>query len=345
MEERRLTEKRTFNVDFFDNRPAVESSIDEVNLEVFQNVYLPNAVSEETLDHDERNVEEQMASLRFYSLNYQRVTNAGLLLFGENIKYHFPGAFIQYVRFAGRTIADDITEEREFSDNLYKLLPDLEKFIEYSIVKKRPLPAGALREDMLINYPQWALRELLMNAIMHRDYESNTPVKFYQYDDRIEIVNPGGLFGNARPENFPGVNDYRNPVIAEAMKVLGYVNRFNRGIERVKVLLKKNKNPQPRFEYNDITVFKVIVYDAIYKKIGRYLDADSELSEKEKTVDILIELIKKHPEQTMSFFANNMGLSERGINYHFEILKAKGILKREGGRKFGKWIIDESKIK
>jgi predicted HTH transcriptional regulator len=81
-----------------------------------------------------------------------------------------------------------------------------------------------------------------MNAIMHRDYESNAPVKFYQFTDRIEIVNPGGLYGNARPENFPNVNDYRNPVIAEAMKVLGYVNRFNRGIARVKVELKENGN-------------------------------------------------------------------------------------------------------
>ena len=46
-------------------------------------------------------------------------------------------------------------------------------------------------------------------------------------------MNAGGLFGNARPENFPNVNDYRNPVISESMKVLGYVNRFSRGVLRV----------------------------------------------------------------------------------------------------------------
>ena len=74
-----------------------------------------------------------------------------------------------------------------------------------------------LQEKILVNYPQWAIRELLMNAVMHRDYRSNTPTKFYQYKDRLEIVNPGGLYGNARPENFPDVNDYRNPVIAEAL--------------------------------------------------------------------------------------------------------------------------------
>jgi len=57
-----------------------------------------------------------------------------------------------------------------------------------------------------------------MNASMHRDYQSNMPIRLYQFDDRVEIMNAGGLYGEARPENFPTVNDYRNPVVAEAMK-------------------------------------------------------------------------------------------------------------------------------
>ena len=125
-------------------------------------------------------------------------------------------------------------------------------------------PVTALKEKTQFNFPKWAIRELLMNAVMHRDYESNAPIKFYQYRDRIEIVNPGGLYGNARPENFPKVNDYRNPVIAEAMKVLGFVNRFNRGIARVKKELENNGNPEAVFDYKRIGVFGVTVYDGLY---------------------------------------------------------------------------------
>lgn len=88
----------------------------------------------------------------------------------------------------------------------------------------------------------------MMNAIMHRDYESNAPIKFYHFDDRIEISNAGGLYGKARPENFPDENDYRNPVLAEAMKILGYVNRFNRGIARVQQELAENGNSKARFD-------------------------------------------------------------------------------------------------
>ena len=101
-----------------------------------------------------------------------------------------------------------------------------------------------------------------MNAVMHRDYRSNTPTKFYQYKDRLEIVNPGGLYGNARPENFPDVNDYRNPVIAEALRVMGYVNKFNRGIARVQKELVENGNGRAAFTVDKVTVFSVNVTNA-----------------------------------------------------------------------------------
>ena len=61
-----------------------------------------------------------------------------------------------------------------------------------------------------------------------------------KYDSHIEIMNPGGLYGQARPENFPRVNDYRNSVVAEMMKNLNYVNMFNHGIGEVQDLLKKD---------------------------------------------------------------------------------------------------------
>jgi ATP-dependent DNA helicase RecG len=102
-----------------------------------------------------------------------------------------------------------------------------------------------------------------MNAVMYRDYESNTPTRFYEFENRLEIMNPGGLYGNANPENFPTVNSYRNPVIAEAMKVLGYVNRFSRGIVRVQEELLENGNSKATFDFSKRTVFEVIVTNSV----------------------------------------------------------------------------------
>lgn len=89
-----------------------------------------------------------------------------------------------------------------------------------------------------------------MNAVMHRSYESNTPIHFYVFSDHIEIQNPGGLYGEATPENFPTRNSYRNPVIAEAMKTLGFVNRFGYGVQRAQALLEKNGNPPAKFIFD-----------------------------------------------------------------------------------------------
>lgn len=90
-----------------------------------------------------------------------------------------------------------------------------------------------------------------MNAVMHRDYEATAPIRFYWFADRIEIQNPGSLYGEASRENFPRQNAYRNPVVAEAMKTLGYVNRYGSGVERAQEAPKTNGNPPAAFCFED----------------------------------------------------------------------------------------------
>lgn len=74
-------------------------------------------------------------------------------------------------------------------------------------------------------------------------------------------MNPGGLYGQARPENFPHVNDYRNNVVAEIMKTFDYVNMFNHGVTEVQDALKDNGNPPAEFNVDLVTAFSAIVKD------------------------------------------------------------------------------------
>jgi ATP-dependent DNA helicase RecG len=98
-----------------------------------------------------------------------------------------------------------------------------------------------------------------MNAIMHRNYESNSPIYIYEFSNRIEVLNPGGLFGDVNANNFPNASDYRNVVLAEAMRTLGYVNRFNYGVRRAIMELIKNQNGKPDFDLTLGTKFKVSI--------------------------------------------------------------------------------------
>lgn len=257
-EERILTERRTANMATFDVTPCMKATLKDLDGDMIRTGYFPKAVDPEVLARDDRSFEEQLASVGLYDLERKCPTYAAVILFGKNVKRFLPGAYVQYVKFAGDNLASEILNERTFDSCLFDLLPKLDTFTENSVVTRRPVPVSAFREEQVINYPQEAIREVLLNAVMHRDYSSNMPIRYYEFRNRIEVMNAGGLYGKARPENFPHVNDYRNPIIAEALKSMGYVNMFNRGVSRVKELFEKNGNPEVKFNVDKITVFEVV---------------------------------------------------------------------------------------
>ncbi len=256
-EERILIEKRTAQQRTFDLRPCTGCKMDDLVLDMFLVTYLPAAVDRAVIEENNRGIEEQMASLRFYDLAAGCPTNAGALLFARAPLRWVPGAWIQFVRWAGTTMADDPIAEKRFSGDLITLLRELDTFVSLP-ARPHPVAVSTLRERTVTDYPPAAIRELLLNAIMHRSYESNAPVRFYWYDDRIEIQNPGGLYGMASPENFPRQTDYRNPVLSEALATLGYVNAFGRGVIRAQEELRRNGNPEVEFTFEPSHVLATI---------------------------------------------------------------------------------------
>ncbi len=258
-EERVMMEKRLRHARTFDQRICRGSSLVDLSVDVFKLTYLPQAYDSATLEANNRTVEEQLASLGFFSLQENLPTNAGLLLFGHNPRFYFPGAYVQYVRFEGEEITSRVLIDREFSGALVTVLGTLQDFIASVVIESRPVASGGFQERQVSNYPLWALRELLMNAVMHRDYEANGPIYVYHYANRINIVNPGGLYGDVRPENFPGTSDYRNPLLAQAIKNLGYVNRFNLGILKAQHALAENGNAPATFDFSLLTKFSVTI--------------------------------------------------------------------------------------
>lgn len=251
-EERVLTERRVALARSFDARQCHEATLDDLALGQFD-AYRREAVDPETIAANHRPVEQQLASLRLYDPERACPTHAGILLFGKNPRFFLPGAYIQYLKLPGMELTDRPEDQAEISGDLHSVLRELEGRLRL-LIQTTMRPVSALEEKLLPDYPEWALRELLMNAVMHRNYDSNTPIRFYAFSDHIEIQSPGGLYGEATPENFPTRNSYRNPVIAEAMKSLGFVNRFGYGVQRAQALLAQNGNPPAEFEFDEHTV-------------------------------------------------------------------------------------------
>jgi ATP-dependent DNA helicase RecG len=115
--------------------------------------------------------------------------------------------------------------------------------------RRRPVRREDLSEEIVADYPEIALHELFINAIIHRNYDdSTTPVSINHFSDRIEIQNPGSLYGDLTREQFPEGTSYRNPVLAEAAKTLGFANRFGRGIALARSVLRKNGSPDLAYQ-------------------------------------------------------------------------------------------------
>ena len=108
--------------------------------------YRPLAVSSDVIEENHRNLPEQLAALRFYDPARRRPTHAALLLFGKDPLSFVPGAYIQYVRYEGLTLADEPSRDRRFSGDLLSVLRGLDQLAE-DVAEGRPLQAQGLGTD------------------------------------------------------------------------------------------------------------------------------------------------------------------------------------------------------
>jgi ATP-dependent DNA helicase RecG len=246
-DERVLNERRQSVNLPFDARPLPGTGESDLDVELLRSTYIAAAVDPEVIDENDRPLGQQLGSLRLLDPNGS-ATSLGILLGGFDPTSVIPGAYLQFVRYAGLDADAPIQDEDEIRDNLITATRTLTSLLQANVTREVK-EVDALTERSQEDYPLPALREAIFNAVVHRTYEgSNAPVRILWFDDRVEVTNPGGPYGSVSPENFDRVNDYRNPSLAAAMKTLGYVNRFGRGIERMRLQMRRNGNPPPEFE-------------------------------------------------------------------------------------------------
>jgi ATP-dependent DNA helicase RecG len=251
-DERILNEKRRYRDRPFDTHPVHGCPLSELNRLVFEQEFLPQAVAADVLAANERSFEERLAALGMIaSVDDPTPTVVGLLTLGKSPRSWVPCDYVQFLRIRGTDWGGPVVDEQELDGTLDQVLRRIDDKIRAHITVSVDFASGATTEIRRSSYPVSALQQLARNAVMHRTYEdTNAPVRFYWFDDRIEITNPGGPFGTVTAANFgrPGVSDYRNPSIAAVLKSLGFVQRFGFGIAEARRALAANGNPPPEFE-------------------------------------------------------------------------------------------------
>ena len=250
-EERILNERRRFRDIPFDVQPIATCPLSALSRVLFEQEYLPNAFAPDVIAANERSYEQQLASCRMIaSVDEPTPTILGMLVLGVSSRDWVPGAYIQFLRIAGTNLSDQIRDEALIDGNLSQVLRRIDEKVDSHNRAEIDIRSTD-RESRTMPYPRVALQQLIRNAVMHRTHENtNAPVRVTWFDDRIEISNPGGPFGIVTRDNFgrPGITDYRNPNLAEAMKVLGFVQRFGIGIQTARAALENNGNPDIEFQ-------------------------------------------------------------------------------------------------
>ncbi len=260
-EERRLIEKRRAKNLPFDIQPVYFSTLDDIDKELFRQHYLPATLPFDILEANNRTLEQQLGAMRFINTDTPpSATTLGILVAGKDPRQFIAGAYVQFVRFDGEELTDPIKTQREIDGPISDIMRMLDETFEAHIAASTDITSGSI-EIRHPDYPIVALQQLARNALLHRTYEgTNAPVRIYWFSDRIEISNPGGPYGQVNISNFgkPGITDYRNPHLAEAMKNLGYIQRFGVGILLAKKELQKNGNPPLEFNIEDTNVLIIL---------------------------------------------------------------------------------------
>jgi ATP-dependent DNA helicase RecG len=173
-------------------------------------------------------------------------THAGLLLFGVDVQSKLRGAEITAVRFAGESMGDNFTRQ-DIGGTLPEQIQKAETFLRDHLRRGVALTESMARDEQL-EYPLEAVRELVVNAVAHRDYSiQGDGIRLYIFKDRLEITSPGLLPGPVTIDNIKDERFSRNPALVQVLADMGFIERLGYGIDRVLELVRQHGLRTPEF--------------------------------------------------------------------------------------------------
>jgi ATP-dependent DNA helicase RecG len=191
-----------------------------------------------------------------------RPTNAGILLFGADPQRHIRGSEITAARFAGDRMGDVFNRE-DIIGTLPEQIRRAETFLK-DHVRKGVILSGDMERKEQLEYPMEAARELVVNAVAHRDYSiAGDGVRLFLFRDHMEVSSPGGLAGHVTVDNIKDERFSRNPVIVQVLADMGFIERLGYGVDRVLDLVEAENLRKPEFRETD-GGFRVTLFRADY---------------------------------------------------------------------------------
>lgn len=256
---------------------------------------------------------------------------AGVLLFAERPEWIKPQFVVKAIRYPGNAIhVSKYVDTEDFSGSLRKVFDDSLAFVMRNLHK---VQAGrGVNAPGTPEIPEAVFEELLVNALVHRDYLVSAPIRLFIFDNRVEIISPGHLPDNLTVENIrAGNSNIRNPILVSyvAKGLLPY-HGLGSGIKRA-----LEEWPEIGFfDDRDGSLFTATVH-----RTAAARSVESSVKSSGKTRDQILDILATAADLTIVQVAQALGLSTRAIEKQIVKLQHEGLLRRVGPRKSGRWEV------
>ena len=324
--------------------------------------YLRDILNDPEVPQTEAEWVERLQGLGFLTMDSLKqvvCTVAGLALFGVHPRRYLPQSGLRVMAFSvadkqyqalldvvldgpmvGRWAVEKGKTRALVDDGLVeKFVRAIELFVT---VEANGVDRSFRREKTWL-YPLEAVRETVLNALVHRDWTRAVDIEITRYVDRLEVISPGALPNSMTIEKMKaGRRTPRNPITLEVMRDYGYVDARGMGV-RTKVipLTRQFTGTDPVFEASDdyfkTTILTRTVPETVPEKVSLSLKNVS----KKQLKGQLLSLIKLNPYITYDELAEKTGQNRKTVQRHLQTLKTKGSLRRIGPAKGGHWEVIE----
>ena len=207
-------------------------------------------------------------------------TYAGILFFGKYPQRFFQNAQLRVVRFKGISVTHPVINRLDCSGALWEMVDAAEEFIRQNIRLLSLRTSRSFQRDDKFEYPLAALREAIINALIHRNYQKHSDVRVFIFDNRVEIINPGTFPEGVSPD--APAHEPVNPILSRFMYDIGFIERYGSGIRMMKRLSAEWGNKEPRYEFHPLQttiIFDSPIQESTFIEID---DISEQLNERQK---------------------------------------------------------------
>ena len=308
----------------WDSQICEEASLDDIDWVFVEKKFIPlyEGISKNQIAGRQRDI---LASIGCIKNN--KPTNAGMMLFGKEPQKVFSNSYIALARYKGNEVSIERLDYREFDGNLFEQIDMCNAYILEHTALMSTLEPGEVRRIDIPEYGRFSLRELITNAVCHRDYENqHTKIIVKMFVNRIEFYNPGGLAKDITPENIAEKQFSRNPVISRVLAKVDYIEELGEGWDKI---IREHKNHPLKPDMPKINADASTTLITIFSIKDKFEEPvpKSAINIRQKKI---IEYMKEHERITRKECIRILSTSKDTAFRELDFLQEKGIIRRMG---------------